>query len=46
MRSLANIIEDMDISDLLTLDSRDITDPTIIDTVRPIEKLGEEQYDA
>ena len=33
-------------SDLLTLDSRDITDPAVIDTVRQIEKLGEEQYDA
>ena len=44
MRSLANTIEDMDSSDLLTLDSRDIIDPAVIDTARQIEKLGEEQY--
>ena len=35
-----------DSSDLLTLDSRDIADAAVIDTVRQIEKLGEEQYDA
>ena len=34
-----------DSSDLLALDSRDITDPAVIDTVRQIEKLGA-QYDA
>ena len=35
-----------DSSDLLTSDSRDIADADVIDTVRQIEKLGEEQYDA
>ena len=54
MRSLANIIEDMDnpfpppedCSDLLTLDSRDITESAVIDTLLQLEKLGEEEYDA
>ena len=52
VRSLVSTIEEMgnpfteDSSDLLTLDSRDITDAAVIDTVRQIEKLGEEQYDA
>ena len=35
-----------DRSDLLALDSRDIADPAVIVTVRQMEKLGEEQYDA
>ena len=35
-----------DSSDLLPLDGRDIVDPAVIDTVREIEKLGEEQYSA
>ena len=35
-----------DSSDLLALDSRGIAYPAVIDTVRQIEKLGEEQYDA
>ena len=52
VRSLVSTIEEMgnlfteDSSDLLTLDSRDIADAAVIDTVRQIEKLGEEQYDA
>ena len=33
-----------DRSDLLVLDSRDLTDPAVINTVRQIEKLGQEQY--
>jgi len=33
-------------SDLLALDSRDFADPALIDTVRQIEEIGEEQYDA
>ena len=51
VRSLVSTIEEMgnpsteDSSDLLALDSRDIADPAVIDTVRQIEKLGEEQYD-
>lgn len=35
-----------DSSDLLTLDSRDIADAAVIETVYQIEKLGEEQYNA
>ena len=52
VRSLVSTIEEMgnpfteDSSDLLALDSRNIADPAVIDTVRQIEKLGEEQYDA
>ena len=52
VRSLANTIEEMgspfteNSSDLLALDSRDIANSAVIDTVRQIEKLGEEQYDA
>ena len=52
VRSLVSTIEEMgnlfteDSSDLLTLDSRDIADAAVIDTVPQIEKLGEEQYDA
>jgi len=52
VRSLVSTIEEMgnpfteDSSDLFALDSRDIADPAVIDTVRYIEKLGEEQYDA
>ena len=51
-RSLTNTIKETsnplteDSSDLLALDSRDIAYPAVIDTVRQIEKLGEEQYDA
>ena len=32
-------------NDLLVLDSRDLADPAIIESVRKIEKLGQEQYD-
>ena len=51
-RSLVNTIKETsnplteDSSDLLALDNRDIAYPAVIDTVRQIEKLGEEQYDA
>lgn len=34
-----------DSSDLLALDSRDIADPAVVDTVCQIEKIGKEQYD-
>ena len=52
VRSLVSTIEEIgnpfteDSSDLLTLDGRDIAHAAVIDTVRQIEKLGEEQYDA
>ena len=51
VKSLANTIEEMrnpfteNSSDLLVLDSRDLADPAVINTVRKIEKLGQEQYD-
>ena len=32
-------------SDLLVLDSRDLVNPAVINTVRKIEKLGQKQYD-
>ena len=32
-------------NDVLILDIRDLADPAIIDSVRKIEKLGQEQYD-
>ena len=31
--------------DLLVLDTRDVADEAIVDTVRKIEKLGQDQYD-
>ena len=31
--------------DLLVLDSRDLADPVVIDTLRHIKHLGQEQYD-
>ena len=49
--SLTDAIEEMgnpsaEISkDLLVLDSRDIADPAVIDTLRQIKSLGQEQYD-
>ena len=51
VKVLASAIEDMGnpfcetSSDLLVLDTRDLTDPAVIDTVHRIEKLGQEQYD-
>lgn len=34
-----------DSKDLLVLDSRDLADPAVINIIRQIEKLGQEQYD-
>ena len=31
--------------DLLVLDSRDLADPAVVDTMRQIKSLGQEQYD-
>ena len=51
VEDLAKAIEEMgnpfteNSNDLLVLDSRDLADPAIIDSVRKIEKLGQEQYD-
>ena len=51
VKRLANTIEEMgnpfteNSNDLLVLDSRDLADPAVINTVRQIEKLGQEQYD-
>ena len=49
--SLTDVIEDMgnpfaeNSKDLLVLDSRDLADPAVIDTLRRIKSLGQEQYD-
>ena len=51
VEDLAKAIEEMgspfteNSNDLLVLDSRDLADPAIIDSVRKTEKLGQEQYD-
>ena len=50
VKSLSGVMREMgnpfcdDSSDLLVLDSRDLADPAVINTVRQIEKLGQEQY--
>jgi len=52
VRSLTQVIGEMgnpfcdDSKDLLVLDSRDLADPAVINTVREIEKLGQEQHDS
>ena len=49
--SLTGVIEDMvnpfaeNSKDLLVLDSRDLADAAVIDTLRQIKSLGQEQYD-
>ena len=51
VRALVRVMEDMgnpfteDSGDLLVLDTRDIADPAVVETVRMIEKKGQEQYD-
>ena len=51
VKALTGAIEDMDnpfcenSSDLLVLDTRDLADAAVINTVNQIEKLGQEQYD-
>jgi hypothetical protein len=44
MGEMGNPFSD-DSKDLLVLDSRDLADPAVINTLRQIEKLGQEQYD-
>ena len=50
VKSLSGVMREMgnpfcdDSSDLLVLDSRDLADQAVINTVRQIEKLGQEQY--
>ena len=50
VKSLSGVMREMgnpfcdDSSDLLVLDSRDLADPAVTNTVRQIEKLGQEQY--
>lgn len=52
VKALTGAIEDMgnpfceNSSDLLVLDSRDLADAAVIDTVNQIEKLGQDQYEA
>ena len=49
--SLTDVIEERgnpfaeNSKDLLVLDSRDLADPAVIDTLRQIKSLGQEQYD-
>ena len=51
VRHLVQVIEDMgnpfmeESADLLVLDSQDIADSAIVQTVRTIEKIGQDQYD-
>ena len=50
-RDITSVIEEMgnpiaeNSKDLLVLDSRDLVDPAVIDTLRQIKSLGQEQYD-
>ena len=50
--SLTDVIKEMgnpfaeNSKDLLVLDSRDLAHPAVIDTLRQIKSLGQEQYDA
>ena len=49
--SLTDVIDEMgnpfpeNSNDVLVLDSRDLADPAVIDTLRQIKSLGQEQYD-
>ena len=51
VKSLTDVIDDMgnpfseNSSDLLVLDTRDIADPAIIDSIRQVEKLGTDQHE-
>ncbi|KAJ8396338.1 hypothetical protein AAFF_G00019150 [Aldrovandia affinis] len=51
VRALTRVMGEMgnpfceDSKDLLVLDSRDLADPAVINTLHQIEKLGQEQYD-
>ena len=51
VKALTSVIQEMgnpfceNSTDLLVLDSRDLTDAAVIDTVRKIEELGQDQYD-
>ena len=51
VKILTNTIEEMgnafteNSTDLLVLDSRDLADPSVVDTVRRIEEIGQDQYD-
>ena len=51
VRALTGVIQEMsnpfceNSMDLLVLDTRDVADEAIVDTVRKIEKLGQDQYD-
>ena len=51
VKALCNVIEDMgnpfidDSNDLLVLDTRDLADQAVINTMRNLEKSGQKQYD-
>ena len=49
VKTLSNVIEEMgnpfiDESDDLVLDSRDLADPSVVNTMRNLKKTGQEQY--
>ena len=52
VKALTGALEDLgnpfceNSSDLLVLDTRDLADTAVIDTLKQIEKLGQDQYDA
>ena len=51
VKALSNVIEDMgnpfidESDDLLVLDTRDLADPSVVNTMRNLKKTGQEQYD-
>ncbi|KAL5011801.1 hypothetical protein ScPMuIL_010352, partial [Solemya velum] len=45
IESMGNQFFETSSVDLLVLDTRDIADPVVTDTVNQIEKLGQDQYD-
>lgn len=51
VKALSNVIEEMgnpftdESNDLLVLDTRDLADPSVVNTVCNLKKIGQEQYD-
>ena len=51
VKALRNVIEEMgnpfidESNDLLVLDTRDLTDPSVVNDMRNLKKTGQEQYD-
>ena len=52
VRSLVTVIEELgdpfeeESQDLLVLDTKEIADPTVVETVRSVKRIGQEQFDA